>query len=117
MRLFWLLIGGISVALGVLGMFLPLLPTVVFFLIAAYSFSKSSPRLHQWLITHEQFGPPVVAWYEKGAISRSAKSWATVSIIASFAISVWAGAPNWVLVMLAAILTCVLIFIWTRPDD
>jgi len=49
-------IGAVSVALGVLGIFLPLVPTTPFLLLAAVCFSKSSERLHGWLLNNRWFG-------------------------------------------------------------
>lgn len=66
----WLLIGvGVfSVALGTLGIFVPLLPTTPFLLLAAACFVRSSPRLYQWLITHRWFGAYIKNYYEHRVI-------------------------------------------------
>src|SRR3546814_12083510 len=69
-RHFYLVSGWASLGLGALGAFLPLLPTVPFVILAAFCFARSSPRLEAWLVTHPQFGHHIVAWREKGAISR-----------------------------------------------
>src|SRR5690606_31846161 len=58
--------GALCVALGVLGIFLPLLPTTPFLLLAAWLFMRSSPRMHQWLVQHRRLGPFIRAW-EGGA--------------------------------------------------
>ena len=117
MRVIWFIGCCVSVALGVLGIFLPLMPTVVFLLIGAYAFAQSSPRWHNWLITHETLGPPIHNWQKTGAISRRAKLFATLSIALSFGITVLLGPPGWVLGLVGAILIGVLLFIWTRPND
>jgi len=56
MRFFIATIGIISLILGVIGIFLPLLPTVPFVLLSAYLFAKSSTRLHNWILNHNIFG-------------------------------------------------------------
>jgi len=72
-KIFWLVIGLTALALGTVGIFLPLLPTVPFYLLAAFSFSKSSERLHNWLLNHKIFGPDIRNWNEKRVIRRRAK--------------------------------------------
>ncbi|MBN1479693.1 YbaN family protein [candidate division KSB1 bacterium] len=71
----WLLIaaGCLALGLGVLGIFLPLLPTTVFLLIAAACFARSSERLYQWLLNHRWFGPIIRNWREHKAISLRGK--------------------------------------------
>lgn len=80
-RLYWLL-GWVCVALGTAGAFLPLLPTTVFLLIAAWAFSHSSPRWHQWLREHSRFGHLVRGWEEQHAMPRRAKriAWLTLGL-------------------------------------
>ncbi|ODS24860.1 hypothetical protein AB835_00930 [Candidatus Endobugula sertula] len=61
-NLLYKIIGLLSLALGTLGAFLPILPTTVFVLIAAWCFAKSSPRLYQWLLNNHLFGPIIQQW-------------------------------------------------------
>jgi uncharacterized protein len=115
-RFFWLSIGALSVLLGAIGAALPLMPTVPFLLLAAFSFARSSPRFHDWLLNHRVFGPPIRDWHLHGAIKRRAKWLATASIAAAFAVSLALGMPGWVLTVQAVVLIAVAIFIWTRPE-
>lgn len=117
MRVLWLILGMVSFAIGVIGIFLPLLPTVPLMLLAAFFFGKSSERLHQWLITHPRFGPSIQDWKERRAISKRAKIAASISIAAAFAISVVIGLKPMLLAIQAATLIAVSIFIWTRPNS
>ncbi len=116
MRAVWLSLGMFALALGVIGIFLPLLPTVPFLLLAAFGFARSSERLHHWLLSHPVFGPPISDWRERGAIGPRAKRLATISILAAFAISLALGLKLWILLTQAAVLTAVLVFIWSRPS-
>ncbi len=116
MRALWLCFGLICMGLGLIGVFLPLLPTVPFMLLAAFCFARSSERLHNWLVSHPRFGPAITDWQERGAIQASAKRLATLSIILVFAISVIAALPMKIIIIQGVTLTAVLIFIWTRPS-
>ena len=66
-------VGILSVGLAVAGIFLPLLPTTPFLLLAAACFIQSSDRLYRWLITHKWFGPYIKNYREHKAITRRAK--------------------------------------------
>ena len=116
MRLIYACLGFLSLGLAMLGILLPLLPTVPFLLLAAFSFAKSSERMHDWLVSHRTFGPLILDWNERGAIRPAAKKAATVSIAAVFSLSLAFGAPNWIVATQAIVLSCVLIFIWSRPS-
>ncbi|HEX8261901.1 MAG TPA: YbaN family protein [Allosphingosinicella sp.] len=101
-RLLYLGLGFAAVALGTLGIVLPLLPTVPFMLLAAFFFARSSPRLEAWIVEHPRFGPHVRAWRDRGAISRAGKR----AALAAFAISAAIGLAllpfPWLLAPLAA---------------
>ena len=86
-RHFYLIAGWASLGLGAIGAFLPLLPTVPFVILAAFCFARSSPRLENWLLTHPHFGHHIVAWREKGAISRKGKIAATAAFAFSIALA------------------------------
>lgn len=116
MTYLWAMAGIASLALALVGIVTPILPTVPFLLLAAFCFSKSSPRLHHWLVTHPRLGPPIQDWQERGAISRRAKHYATVSLVLVLGLSVWFSLPTWVLFLQAAIMGLVALFIWTRPS-
>lgn len=116
MRLIWATIGGLSLMLGVIGIAVPLLPTVPFILLAAFCFARSSERLHAWLLSHHRFGPVIEDWNQRGAISPRVKRISTVSILAVFTLSLIMGLRPLILGIQAVSLGCVAIFIWTRPN-
>ncbi|MFW8633898.1 YbaN family protein [Cribrihabitans pelagius] len=116
MRFLYAGLGLLCVALAVVGIALPLLPTVPFLLLAAFFFANSSERLHDWIIAHAVFGPMILDWRERGAIRPRAKTAATLSIAAVFGLSLALTLPTHLLGIQAAVLSLVLLFIWTRPS-
>ncbi len=116
LRAVWFAVGLSAVALAVLGVVLPLLPTTPFVLLSAFAFARSSDRWHAWLRHHRVFGPIIENWREHGAISRRAKLIGVMSIAAVFALSfVLAVAPA-VLAVQAVALVGVGAFILSRPS-
>nr|WP_321249904.1 YbaN family protein [uncultured Ruegeria sp.] len=116
MQFLWAGLGLLCVALAVVGIVLPLLPTVPFLLLAAFFFARSSSRLHNWLITHRTFGPMILDWQSSGAIRPAAKKAATLSVAAVFGLSVLLSLPAHVLIIQVLVLGGVMGFIWTRPN-
>ncbi|GAB4548859.1 MAG: YbaN family protein [Ruegeria sp.] len=116
MHYLWATLGLLCVALAMVGVVLPLLPTVPFLLLAAFFFARSSSRLHTWLLTHRTFGPLIVDWQSSGAIRPAAKKAATLSVAAVFGLSVLVSVPVHVLIIQAVTLGAVMIFIWSRPS-
>ncbi len=114
-RIALILIGLVSLVLGAIGVFLPLLPTTPFVLVAAIAFAKSSDRLHQWLVDHDIFGPLIADWRKHGAISRRTKVISVLSMIAILVISTLLAMPTHVIVIQAVVLSCSAVFILTRP--
>ena len=84
-RTTYLILGWTCIGLGVIGALLPLMPTTVFLLIAAWAFSKSSERWHQWLLNHPRFGRLIRCWHEHHAMPRRAKRIALLTLAASYA--------------------------------
>ena len=117
MRPLWFCLGAASLLLGLVGIALPLLPTVPFLLLAAVCFSRSSSNLHIWLISHPVFGKTIKDWQKYGAISLKSNRWASISMPVVIAISLAMGL-GWPLLSVQALVLCaVLVFIWTRPAE
>ena len=86
-RLVYLAVGWAFVGLAVLGLFLPLLPTTPFLLLASSCFLRSSPRWQRWLLNSRWFGPTLRDWEEHGGVRRPVKvlAFVTVSAVLAFA--------------------------------
>ena len=115
-RFLWQAGGFISLGLGIIGIPLPLLPTTPFILLAAFCFARSSPQLQMWLETHPRFGPMIVNWREKGAISKRAKSYSVAVMIATPLLSLAIGVPAWALAAQVLCLLGAATFVLTRPS-
>lgn len=82
------ILGWLFTLLGIIGAFLPVLPTTPFLIVALVLFSKSSPRFHQMLLDNEWFGPGLKQWEANKTLARKTKVKATLLIVATFGISV-----------------------------
>ncbi|WP_420141521.1 YbaN family protein [Sphingomonas sp.] len=114
MRTVYRIAGMIAVALGVIGIFLPIMPTVPFMLLAAFFFAKSNPEWEARLLADPRFGPHVRAWRERGAISRRGKAMGLLGLGGSAAIGLLALDGHWQYVPLGIALVCGS-WIATRP--
>ncbi len=75
-------VGWVFTGLGIIGAFVPVMPTTPFLLVALWAFSKSSPRLQKWLLEHPRFGPTLRDWHKYGAIRSSIKVVAITTLAA-----------------------------------
>ncbi len=118
MRFVYLGLGWFFVALGIIGAFLPVMPTTIFLILAAWCFARSSPELEAWLLAHPLFGEPLRNWRERGSISRRAKILACSMIAVSYGIFLHFSQPGPRLAVLVFVLMAApAIFIATRPDN
>jgi uncharacterized protein len=115
-RQLYLAAGLLSLSLGTVGIFLPLLPTVPFMILAAFCFAKSSPALEKRLIEDRRFGPHILAWRDKGAISRKGKLAATAAFAVSIALGLWWLKMPYALIPPSVAVIC-LSWLWTRPEN
>lgn len=110
-------LGFAFVALGIIGAFLPVMPTTVFLILAAWSFGRSSPRLEAWMLNHPKFGGVIRDWREHGAVPRRVKYLACSGMAVGFAVF-WLSThpPLWLGALVAlGMLGCAL-WISTRPE-
>lgn len=115
-RIFLLTLGAACIAIGALGVVMPILPTTPFLLLAALCFARSSPRLHRWLLGHHLFGPLIADWKDHGAIAPTTKAVALATMAAALGASVGLGLAPMVIAMQALVLTGAAVFILTRPN-
>ena len=80
-RRLYLALGFVALTLGIIGIPLPVLPTTPFLLLAAWCFSRSSERWHQWLLANETFGPVISNWEKRRCISMRTKIIAISSMV------------------------------------
>ncbi len=85
----WIVAGLISVAVGSIGIVVPGLPTTVFFIVAAWCFARSSPRLERWVLDLPRIGPAVRRYRAGLGMPRRAKEWAIGSIVFFSGLSAW----------------------------
>lgn len=109
-------VGWVFLVMGVAGVILPVMPGVVFLILAAACFARSSPRFEAWLLDHRHLGPPVVAWRRTGAIPRHAKWAACLGMAASLVVTTMSGAPLLAIASVAVIMLASAAYIMTRPD-
>lgn len=107
--------GFLSLGLGLLGIFVPLLPTTCFILLAAYCFSKSSEKFHQMLLTHPKFGSTIKSWQAYRVIRVPIKCWASTMISVSALIIWFLPFSIYLKLFLSVFFIGLVIFIWSCP--
>tara|TARA_B100002052_G_scaffold290347_1_gene308831 strand:+ start:1315 stop:1824 length:510 start_codon:yes stop_codon:yes gene_type:complete len=109
--------GWANVGLGLVGIFIPGLPTTIFLIIAFWAFSKSSEKFQNWLWSHPILGTPIHAWHMHRVIPVRAKIFAAVMMTFSFVYVAIFIAEDWVLPMvLAGIMTPAATYVLTRAS-
>ena len=87
MRIVYYLLGFVFLSFGIIGIFLPILPTTPFVLLAAYCFSRSSERMHDWLLNNRLFGSAIAQWQVHRSMTARTKRYALILTIISFSIT------------------------------
>ena len=117
----WWLLAYASLALGIVGIFVPGLPTTVFVLIAAWAAARGSERLERRLLADPRFGPMIRSWREHRAVPRRAKWAATWTMLASALILLAlmlssASHGAWMVALPIACMAVVGTWLWLRPE-
>lgn len=112
---FLILVGWLAVILAFLGVILPVLPTTPFLLLAAWCFSRSSPRFHYWLLYRSWFGGYIRHWQSNKALPKGTKPKAIIIILITFSFSIWVVDFWWLKIGLFALLCWLVIFMYRLP--
>lgn len=116
-RLILVTLGAVCVLLGVAGIFLPVLPTTPFLLLAAALFARSSSRVYNWLLNHSLLGPVILEWREHRSVPWRAKRTALVLIAVSFTLSIVFFVPYWQAQLAMGLAGCALwLWIYRLPS-
>ncbi|MGL6041589.1 MAG: YbaN family protein [Deefgea sp.] len=110
----WIIAGILALALGVLGVILPGLPTTPFVLLAATCFAKGSPTLHQWLLAHRFCGPMIRDWEQNRSLPLRIKGLAIGLMLLMTSLSIWHFAGQLTLQLGLAVLALIGAFVVLR---
>ncbi|HFF8522215.1 TPA: DUF454 family protein [Providencia rettgeri] len=114
-KILLIILGWLAVALAFAGVVLPILPTTPFLLFAAWCFSRSSPRFHQWLLYRSWFGGYLRHWQKYRGLPKGAKPKAIVLILLTFSLSIWVVSYLWLKIGLFGLLCWLLYFMYRLP--
>lgn len=116
MTLLWRFLALVCIALGIVGLVLPIVPTVPFLLLAAAAANRGWPWLDERLVNHPLYGPSIVRWRERRVIPRNAKWFATLGMTGSCIMVAFAPVPDWLKFALPAVMAAIAAWIWARPE-
>lgn len=112
----WRALAILCMALALLGVVLPGLPTVPFLIVAAWAGGRGWPALERWLLEHPRYGPGLRQWRANGTVPRRAK-WAASAMMALSAVVMWrVGAPAVALAPALLVMSGVAWWLWRRPE-
>lgn len=117
LRLGYLIFGWLMVALGFIGALLPVMPTTVFLILAAWAFGRASPRFEGWLLSHPVFGPVLRDWRANGRVSRRVKYIACGGMAVGVVVFWGAVRPGLGLgLSLSAVMAALILWMALRPE-
>ncbi len=113
----YMVLGFAMLVLGLIGALLPVMPTTIFLILAAWFFGRSSPRLEAWLLNHPRFGPSLRQWREEGAIPRRIKIIACTGMAIGYGVFWFSVRPGTLLALIVALLIgASAVYVITRPE-
>ncbi|MEJ2426437.1 MAG: YbaN family protein [Candidatus Thiodiazotropha sp.] len=115
----WLLAGGwLLFAMGLVGIFLPVMPTTVFWIGAVWCWSRSAPHLTRRILSHPRFGQPVQLFIDHGMMTRNSKKMAVFGIFAGYLLLHLLGNPSGLVSLLLGLtLAAIAVWLWRRPES
>ena len=116
LRIVFIGLSCLSLSIGVIGLFVPGLPTVEFVLLAAFFAGKGSSRLHRWFYQHKLFGPMIRNWQDQRQVSRKSKYMMAVSMTLASCILILHVPHFWFNLVCIVCMLLVFIWVWRRPE-
>lgn len=119
MKILWRSLAGFFVLLGLIGIALPVMPTVPFLIVALWAASKGWPRLETWLVNHPKYGPDIRAWRDNRVVKRRSKVIALVMMAGGYVI-LWLFVPQvpvWLKITVGVVLVTVGAWLASRPES
>ncbi len=104
-------------AIGVVGIAIPVLPTVPFLILSAWAASKGWPSFERWLLEHRFYGPHIRSWRERGIVPRTAKVWAILTMFGSAVLLQLLDVPGWLRLGAPLMMAAVAVWLWRRPEN
>lgn len=112
----WRILAIAALVIGLIGLALPIVPTVPFLIVAAWAGSKAWPSLERWLLAQRTIGPHIRNWRERGTVPRRAKVLASGMMFISASGLQFSPVPLWVRIAVPLTMLAVAIWLWLRPE-
>ncbi len=116
-KLFWKLLGFISLGMAYIGVITPGIPYSPFVVFSAYCFAKGSPRMHAWLYNHKLFGPFLTNWGEKRVFPQKMKYFMLGMMSLSLVLMYTSGVKPIGVISTAIFMSLVAIWAWRYPSS
>jgi len=116
-KLFWKLLGFLSLGMAYIGVITPGIPYSPFVVFSAYCFAKGSPRMHAWLYNHKLFGPFLTNWGEKRVFPIKMKYFMLAMMSSSLIIMFFTGVKPIGIISTAIFMLMVAIWAWRYPSS
>lgn len=116
-KLFWNILGFLSLGMAYVGVITPGMPYSIFVVFAAYCFSKGNERMHRWLYNHKLFGPFLTNWGEKRVFPQKMKYFMLAMMTTSLIIMFFTGIKPIGIISTAVFMACVAVWAWRFPGS